>query len=189
VFAATVAGVSVSSGRISVRLAMSLDGFIADEQGGYDWIVPVASPNLDTEHQLPFDDFLEDVDVVVMGRRCYDQEQHRDYVALGKRVIVATLTRSLLEKSEEGVDFVGDDVVDVVKTARDGGQHCLLFGGGVLVQSFLAAGAVDMLTIGVVPVVLGRGRPLFPGERPLLELRLTDYTVQDGKIRLVYQRR
>src|SRR5262245_39111508 len=76
---------SASSGQISLRLAMSLDGYIADDQGGYDWIVPVASPALDTDHQLPFDEFLDGVDIVVMGRRCYDQGQNQDYVALGKR--------------------------------------------------------------------------------------------------------
>jgi hypothetical protein len=46
-------------GAISVRLAMSLDGYIADHDGGYDWIVPVPSPRLNTAHRLPFDAFLE----------------------------------------------------------------------------------------------------------------------------------
>jgi dihydrofolate reductase len=147
---------SASRGLISLRLAMSLDGYIADEEGGYDWIVPVASPTLNTDHQLPFDEFLDDVDLVVMGRRCYDQGQHRDYVTLGKKVIIATSTLSVLEQREQGVDFVGDGLVEVVRTARDQGQHCLLFGGGLLVESFLAADAVDMLTIGIVPVLLGR---------------------------------
>ncbi|MEU5948522.1 hypothetical protein ABZ793_23585 [Micromonospora sp. NPDC047465] len=49
---------------------MSLDGYIADDQGGYDRTVPVAGPTLDTEHQLPFDEFLDEVDIVVMGRHC-----------------------------------------------------------------------------------------------------------------------
>jgi dihydrofolate reductase len=180
---------SESSGLISLRLAMSLDGYIADEEGGYDWILPVASPTLDTDHQLPFDEFLDDVDLVVMGRRCYDQGQHRDYVALGKKVIVATSTRSGPEQREQGIDFVGNGVVEVVRAARDQGQHCFLFGGGVLVESFLAADAVDMLTIGIVPVLLGGGRPLFPGDHPTLELTLTDYAVHQGKVRLVYERR
>lgn len=59
----------------------------------------------------------------------------------------------------------------------------------MLVQSFLAADAVDMLTVGIVPTLLGRGRPLFPGGHPPLNLRLTDYAVQDSKIRLIYERR
>jgi dihydrofolate reductase len=176
------------SGRISVRLAMSLDGFIADESGSYDWIVPVPAPDLDTDHQLPFDDFLENVDMVVMGRHCYDQEQHRDFVALGKQVLVATSMPSP-SSHEEGVQFVGPDVVAHVSAARADGMHCLLFGGGVLVSSFLAADAVDEITLGIVPVLLGSGRPLFLAGRPPLELALTDYTVEAGKVRLVYRRR
>ena len=46
---------------------MSLDGFVADLKGGYDWIQDVPSTELDTEHQVPFDHYLQDVDVVVMG--------------------------------------------------------------------------------------------------------------------------
>lgn len=165
---------------------MSLDGYIADDDGGYGWIVPVPSPGLDTVHQLSFDEFLAEVDVVVLGRRCYDQGQHREYVELGKRVIVATSTPPA---ADDGVEFVAEDVVGVVRAARAAGRHCFLFGGGVLVDSFLAADAVDRLTVGIVPILLGSGRPLFGGRHPSLELTLTDYTVQHGKVRLVYERR
>jgi riboflavin biosynthesis pyrimidine reductase len=56
-------------------------------------------------------------------------------------------------------------------------------------RQFLAADAVDMLTVGIVPVLLGGGRSLFPGEHPTIDLRLTDCTLGDGKVRLVYERR
>lgn len=177
---------SESPGVISVRLAMSLDGYIADHDGGYDWIVPVPSPMLDTAHQLPFDDFLADIDIVVMGRHCYEQGQSQDYLGLGKQVIVAASTPPA--SAPEGVQFC-DDVVNTVTAAREQGYRCFVFGGGVLVHSFLAADAVDRLTIGIVPVLLGGGRPLFPGGHPTINLRLIDYTVRDGKVRLVYQRR
>ncbi|MEV5764070.1 hypothetical protein AB0L34_05775 [Micromonospora sp. NPDC052213] len=49
---------------------MSLDGYLADDHGGYDRTVPVATPTLDTEHQLPFDEFLDEVDIVATGRHC-----------------------------------------------------------------------------------------------------------------------
>lgn len=176
------------AGIISVRLAMSLDGYIAAQDGGFDWIVPVPSPRLDTGHQLPFDDFLAAVDVVVMGRHCYEQGQSQDYVRLGKRVIVATSLPPATGDVPEGIEF-SDDVVHVVTAARDRGMRCFTFGGGVLVHSFLTADAVDVLTLGIVPVLLGGGRPLFPGAHPVINLRLTDFTVSDGKVRLVYQRR
>ncbi|HEY2508048.1 MAG TPA: dihydrofolate reductase family protein [Streptosporangiaceae bacterium] len=175
-------------GAISVRLAMSLDGYIADHDGGYDWIVPVPSPGLDTAHQLPFDDFLQDVDIVVMGRHCYEQGQSEDYVALGKRVIVATSDAAGRRDTCAGIEF-SDDVVGTVTAAREHGQHCFVFGGGLLVHSFVAADAVDVLTVSIVPVLLGGGRSLFPGEHPTINLRLTDYAIADGKARLVYQHR
>ena len=56
-----------NTGRITLRLAMSLDGYIADADGGDDWIQDVPSEELDTEHQVPFDEYLRDVDVVVPG--------------------------------------------------------------------------------------------------------------------------
>lgn len=174
--------------RITVRVAMSLDGYIADRFGGYDWIVPVPSPALDTRHQLPFDDFLADVDTVVMGRHCFEQGLARDYLMLGKRVIVATRRPPAAGEAPEGIEFC-DDAVSTVTAARERGEHCFLFGGGVLVQSFLASDAVDTLIVGIVPVLLGSGRPLFPGGHHAINLRLTDYTVGDGKVRLVYQRR
>ena len=137
-----------------------------------------------------------------MGRRCHDQRLHRDHVTRGKKVIVATSTSP---RRETGVDFVGRDVVEVVRGLRDRGRHCFLFGGGVLVRSFLAADAVDELTVGIVPVLLGGGRPLFTGGHPPhsaagdqphfvaghppRELRLADYAVRDGKIRLAYVHR
>lgn len=175
-------------GVISVRLAMSLDGYIADHDGGYDWIVPVPSPGLDTAHQLPFDSFLDDVDLVVMGYRCYEQGQSEDYVTLGKRVLVASSDAAGRHDTSPGIEF-SDDVVGAVMAAREQGLHCFVFGGGLLVHSFVAADAVDMLTVSIVPVLLGGGRPLFPGEHPPRKLRLTDYAIEAGKVRLVYQRR
>jgi dihydrofolate reductase len=123
-----------------------------------------------------------------MGRRCYEQRQSEDYVTLGKRVIVATSNAAGRCDASPGIDFC-DDVVSAVTAAREQGQHCFVFGGGLLVHSFVAADAIDTLTVSIVPVMLGAGRPLFPGEHPTVNLRLTDYAIADGKVRLVYQRR
>lgn len=123
-----------------------------------------------------------------MGRRCYQQGQSGDYVSLGKRVIVATSDAARRRDTSPGIEF-SDDVIGAVRPARQQGQHCFVFGGGLLVHSFIAADGVDVLTVSIVPVLLGGGRSLFPGDHPTLNLRLTDYAIADGKVRLVYQRR
>jgi dihydrofolate reductase len=174
------------TGKVGVRLAMSLDGFIASHDGGYDWIQDVPSAHLDTEHQVPFDEFLRSVDVVVMGHRCFEQGQHAEYVQMGKPVIVAASQPHA--RSARGVEFT-DDVLGRVQRERDDGRHCFLFGGGRLVTSFVQANLVDELTIGIVPVLLGEGRRLFHQGSRRIDLRLVDYTILSGKARLSYRRR
>ena len=175
-----------NTGRITLRLAMSLDGYIADADGGDDWIQDVPSEELDTEHQVPFDEYLRDVDVVVMGRRCFDEGGHADYVRMGLPVIVATSRPH--DATTTGVELT-DDVVSRARQERDAGRHCFLFGGGELVSSFLRADLVDQLTVGVVPVLLGEGRRLFHASGKRIDLRLVDHTVLHGKTRLTYERR
>jgi dihydrofolate reductase len=165
---------------------MSLDGFIADLDGGYDWIQDVPSPDLDTTHQIPFDGYLRDVDVVVMGRRCYEQGQHNEYVELGKPVIVAASQPEGLVS--DGVEFTAE-VLERVRHERDRGRRCFLFGGGRLVSTFIQADRVDELTVGIVPVLLGQGRRLFYDGPRRVDLRLVDCTILHGKTRLTYRRR
>ena len=175
-----------TTGRITLRLAMSLDGYIADPDGGYDWIQDVPSAELDTEHQVSFDAYLQDVDVVVMGKRCFDEGGHADYLRLGLPVVVAG-SRPHPEETP-GVELT-DDVVSRVLEERDAGRHCFLFGGGELVTSFLREDLVDQLTVGVVPVLLGAGRRLFHETGRRIDLRLADYTVLHGKALLTFVRR
>jgi dihydrofolate reductase len=163
--------VRTGDGKVSLRLAMSLDGFIADRDGRYDWARDMPSAELDTEHQIPFDQYLRDVNVVVMGHRCFEQHQHAEYVQIGKPVIVAASRPH--PHSARGVEFT-DEVLTRVQRERDDGRHCFLFGGGRLVTSFVQADLVDEFTVGIVPVLLGQGRPLFREGRRRIELRLVD---------------
>ncbi|MEG1480838.1 dihydrofolate reductase family protein, partial [Clostridium sp.] len=45
--------------KIILNLAMSIDGYIASETGGYDWIVGDGNNALNTEKKIDFKDFLE----------------------------------------------------------------------------------------------------------------------------------
>lgn len=77
--------------KIICNLAMSLDGFIADDSGGYGWIKGDGSNACDTALKYDFSRFLSEIDTVVMGRRCFDQGMHRDFK--DKKVYVASKTK------------------------------------------------------------------------------------------------
>lgn len=62
------------------------------------------------------------------------------------------------------------DPAEVLRIAAAAGHRRLYIDGGRTVQSFLAAGLIDELTVTVVPVLLGAGVRLFgtlPSDVPL----------------------
>ena len=62
-------------------------------------------------------------------------------------------------------------------------------GGGELARSFLAADLIDELFLGVVPILLGDGIPLFPGGFPQRDFALVENkTYSKSQIALTYRR-
>ncbi len=61
-------------------------------------------------------------------------------------------------------------------------------GGGDLFRSLLAAGLVDAVEVGIIPVLLGGGIPLLPHPATQTKLMLTSHTVfkDTGTVSLVY---
>ena len=57
---------------IILNLAVSLDGYICDTDGGFAWIGGQGDPRADTAEQFDFDTFLASCDTVVLGRKAYE---------------------------------------------------------------------------------------------------------------------
>ena len=173
------------SRKIILNLAISLDGYIASEDGGYDWIIGDGDKRLDTENKWDFNKFLEDIDVVVMGKKCYDQNMHNDFKS--KKVYIAT---SKEIKDYDNIHFINGDIVKVIEEERNKeGKDIFLFGGGVLLDSFIKADIIDEYIIGIIPTILGNGRPLFLGNNPKIDLKLDEYVVDNGIVICRYSKR
>ena len=144
--------------RLRYSVAMSLDGFIADENGGYEWIV--MDPAID------FASYAEKTDTLIMGRATYELGEEASAWWHGKKTYVVSTTLDPAEHTE--VTIVSKDVEKTVaKLKAEPGKDIWLFGGGVLFRTLLEAGLVDRVEVGVIPVLLGQGIPLLPGlERP-----------------------
>ncbi|MGL4761090.1 MAG: dihydrofolate reductase family protein [Sarcina sp.] len=171
--------------KIVLNLAMSLDGYIADENGGFDWLVGDGSSSVDTLEKWDFKAFTDSVDIVVMGRECYDQGMAKDYA--DKIVYVAT-SKNL--EDHDNVRFIKGDIVSVIlEEKKNEGKDIFLFGGGVVIDPFIKADVIDEYIIGYVPTILGKGRKLFLDDNPKIDLRLTETLVNDGIIISRYKKR
>lgn len=173
------------SRKIILNLAMSIDGYIADEDGGFDWIVGDGDSSLNTNNKWDFNKFLENIDVVVMGKKCYDSNFHNDYK--NKKVYVAT-SKEL--EDYDNIHFINGDIVKVIEEERQKeGKDIYLFGGGIVIDNFIKADVIDEYIIGVIPTILGKGIPLFPGNNPKIDLHLDEYFVEDGIMIMRYSKR
>lgn len=171
--------------KIILNLAMSIDGYIASDDGGYDWIVGDGDNKLNTDNKFDFNEFLENIDIVVMGKNCYDQDMHKEFK--DKKVYIAT---SKDIKDYDNIHFVKDDICEIIKReVEKEGKDIFLFGGGVLIDSFIKENIIDEYIIGIIPTILGKGRPLFFEGNPMINLHLDEYSVGEGITILKYSKR
>lgn len=172
------------SGKIILNLAISLDGYIADENGGYDWIVGDGNSTLNTENKWDYNKFIAEIDVVVMGRNCYDQNMHKDFQ--GKEVYIASSEKI---DNYENYHFISGNICEIISKLKNEGKSIFLFGGGGLVDNFVKADIIDEYVIGIIPTILGKGRKLFFENNPKIDLTLEYYSVEDGVIVMKYSKR
>lgn len=173
------------SRKIILNLAISIDGYIASEDGGYDWIVGDGDNTLNTENKWDYNEFLDNIDIAVMGKNCYDQDFHNDFK--DKKVYVVT-SRDI--QDYENIHFINGDIVKVIEEEREKkGKDIFLFGGGIVIDHFIKADVIDEYIIGVIPTILGKGRPLFLGNNPKIDLHLEQYFAEDGIVILKYSKR
>ncbi|MEJ2209597.1 MAG: dihydrofolate reductase family protein [Anaerolineae bacterium] len=165
--------------RIRYQVACSLDGYIADEQGGTGWIVD--EPGID------FQELFDQFDTLLMGRRTYQQMLKMAEGFWGKRVLV--FSRTLRPEDHPGVTVVSGRVKEALEALRaEPGKDIWLFGGGVLFQSLLDLGCVDTVEPAIIPVLLGGGRPFLRAPAGQKRLALTAHRVYpSGIVWLEYQ--
>ena len=174
--------------KLILNLAISLDGFISDVNGGFDWIAGQDDKSNDTKDAFDFHGFMKDIDTIVMGSKAYEDvvltnlDTYED-----KKIIVAT--SRVLEK-RKNVEFISGDICSQILALKNQeGNNIWLYGGAVLTDAFVKANLVDEYVIGIIPTILGNGRLLFKGDYKKIDLHLNQATVNDGIIMLIYSRR
>lgn len=174
--------------KVSVYIATSVDGYIAREDGGLDFLERASGSGGD----YGYAEFAATVDALVIGRATYDtvlgfaSTEAAEWPFAGKRVVV--LTHHALEPRHGEERHEGALAPLLERLGAEGVRHVYL-DGGVAVREGLAEGVVDALTISIVPVVLGSGRPLFRAGLPELSLRLVSaQPYSTGLVQVRYER-
>lgn len=173
--------------KLIMNLAISLDGYICDEDGGYAWIVGHGDTTLDSETQFSQTAFEASCDTIVMGYHSYEDCLEHIPMYRDKQIVVATSKKM---EDRENVHFFNRDIVSYVAQLKQASRKNIwLFGGAQLCDAFLKSDLIDSYVIGIIPTLLGKGRRLFYGTYPTVELRLMHTSVSDGIVILKYDRK
>lgn len=158
----------VEKTEVVYAVAASLDGFIADADGGVDWLHQAMVKG----EGYGLSEFMASIDAVLMGSGTYEKSLALGGGGFGSSTPCWVFSKRPL--AGKGVTVTAAEPKAIVATLPEQGiRRAWLMGGGKLASSFLAAGLIDEISIGVMPVVLGSGIPLFDGGIPVTHLELT----------------
>jgi dihydrofolate reductase len=148
--------------KCSVFIAISLDGFIARPNGEIDWLDDPsnsANPGEDYGYKA----FMASVDVLIMGRKTYEQVLgFKEWPYGGKRMVVLSSgSPKMPENGPSNIEVMRGSPTEVLEQlSQSGVRHCYV-DGGQTIQGFLNAGLIHEMTITQIPILIGDGLPLF----------------------------
>lgn len=173
--------------KATVFIATSLDGFIAREDGAIDWLPTGADTKFE---DYGYGEFMKSVDALVMGRKTY--ETVRGFGGewpYGAKPVIVLSTKKVQVPRElaKTVTTMSGKVETIVKHLESREMTHLYVDGGVTIQKFLNAGALDRLIITRIPVLIGKGIPLFgPVDQDIKLSHVATKTYPSGLVQSEY---
>jgi dihydrofolate reductase len=173
----------------------SLDGYVEDEQGGFDWAAP------DDEVHAFVNDLERPIGTYLYGRRMYEtmtfwetsgdgpdsSAVSRNFAAIWRAAekIVYSRTLQTLSSAKTRIEPRFDP--DAVRRLKETSEADITIGGAELAGQALAAGLVDELHLFLGPVVVGGGKRALPASvRARLEL-VDERRFRRGVVHLHYR--
>lgn len=193
--------VAVSMRQLTYYIATTLDGFIAAEDGSFDFfrfepgdladtVLAEYPETMPAPARGPFgvaDAPNRRFDTVVMGRGTYQPGVDIGLTSPYPHLRQVVFTRSLPDMDPDVEIVEGDPVAFVRELKRDDGLGIWLCGGGKLAATL--APEIDELVVKCNPIVLGRGVPLFDGDIAPTRFTLTgSRSFESGVVMSTYRR-
>lgn len=174
--------------KVILYIATSLDGYIADKDGGVDWL---GGQEADAQGTSSYDALIQEVDTVLMGWNTYHQVttelSPNQWVYDGLTSYVITHRRLC---ATDNIRFTDEPPCTLVRRLmQEQGKAIWICGGAQIAQELMREKLIDRYHICVIPTILGNGIPLFSPTLPQIALRLVHTLNENGITELVYERR
>lgn len=173
--------------KIILYIAASIDGRIAEPEGGIEWLseFPITE-----EMNYGYKEFMASIDTIIMGGRSWRELSNMDTMGAYADKAVYVVSHHNWGETEN-IKFITENVIERIADLRnEQGKDIWLFGGGELVSMLLAADLVDEMRIAYIPVILGSGISLFPEQPKESKWELIPAQSYDSDVLVItYQRR
>lgn len=156
-----------------VFIATSLDGYIADKNGGLDWLQSIPNPDND---DMGYVEFTNGIDALVMGRTTFETVIGFDVPwPYNKPVFVlSNKLNEIPESHKEKAFLVKGTLTEILDQIHKKGFHKLYIDGGTTIRSFLKEDLIDEMVLTTIPVLLGGGSSLFTELPSVLKFELIE---------------
>jgi dihydrofolate reductase len=183
--------------KIVLMSSVSLDGFIEGPNQEIDW------HQVDAELHQHFNDEIRTFGALLSGRVTHELmaaywpnadkdpgagPEMTEFAGIWRNIPKVVFSRTL-QHADWHTTIVREVVPEEIRALKEqpGGDLCL--GGADLAATFLRHDLVDEFRIYVHPVLIGRGKPLFPDSEALTGLRLVETReFGNGVVLLRYER-
>lgn len=174
--------------KVILFIAMSLDGYIADKNGGVEWLHGQEddSENIDT-----YSEFIKYVDTVLMGWNTYHQIttelSPNKWVYDGLTTYVFTHHQAKFTKD---IIITDQNPVNLVKKLKEkNGKDIWICGGANLIHQLMTEKLIDKYQISIIPTLLGKGIKLFDELDKEQKLKLIKTQNYNGIVEMIYENR
>ena len=161
---------------------ITMDGYLATKDHNLDWLYDTGTPN-----ETSCDEFYRHMDVVLMGRRTFEEIEKA-----GNPAEAYPSTENYVfthgELACSGLTAVNGDPVEFVREL-DKNRNIWIVGGNTVLAPLLNQDMVNYLIVQVAPVLLGAGIPLFTQKEKLQRYHLKMVRQYGEFAELVYSRR
>ena len=174
-------------GKVILYIATSQDGFIADKNGGIDWL-PHPDDVSDASDEFGFQALMQQISTIVMGSRSYEQILGFGDWEWNDKMSYVFTSRPLLTDNPK-IAFVHQSAKDFMTTFNDQNKdkNIWLLGGAELITSFAKDKLIDECVVTVIPKLLEEGIKLDLPYQDFCLMKTKECS--DGMVQHFYERR